>query len=104
MDVSEGEIEDPNAIAAVIRRRIGAVKGCYDLALKRNPDIKGKVVVKFTIGETGAVVDISIEDNSTGDNGVANCISQRVRNFRFPKPKNGKVTVAYPFILQSSKG
>lgn len=104
VDVSEGEIEDPNAIAAVIRRRIGAVKGCYDLALKRNPDIKGKVVVKFTIGETGAVVDISIEDNTTGDNGVASCISGRVRNFRFPKPKSGKVTVAYPFILQAAKG
>jgi hypothetical protein len=104
LDLEQGEIEDPGAITAVIRRRIGAVKGCYDLALKRNPDTRGKVAVRFTIGETGAVVDISIEENTTGDDGVASCIAARVRQFRFPKPKSGKVTVAYPFILTASKG
>ncbi len=104
LEVEQGDIEDPGQIAAVIRRRIGAIKGCYDLALKTNPDIRGKVVVKFSIGETGAVVEISTEENTSGDDGVARCIVSRVRNFRFPKPKGGKVTVSYPFILTASKG
>lgn len=104
LDIEGGEIEDPGQITAVIRRRIGAIKGCYDAALKQNPDIRGKVVVKFTIGETGAVVEISVEENTSGDDSIASCIVSRVRNFRFPKPKGGKVTVSYPFILTASKG
>jgi hypothetical protein len=90
---------DPEAIAQVVRRRIAAMKGCYERALRRNPDLQGKITVRFTIGPTGAVVDAAVESNEMGDPGAAECVVGRLRGFRFPKPAGGSVTVIYPFIF-----
>jgi outer membrane biosynthesis protein TonB len=101
-EVEGGEVDAEVVVKAISRRR-SAILDCYERALKRNPDLKGKVTIKFTIGPTGAVVEISAPGNTTGDSEVAACIVSRVRGFRFPKPKpeGSSVTVEYPFILQS---
>jgi TonB family protein len=100
----EGGSLDPDKIAVVVKRRLAAVKGCYEKQLNRNPDLRGKITVRFTIGPTGAVVDISTESNTMGDDEVAQCIMNRMRGWRFPKPEGGSVTVSYPFIFTTSKG
>lgn len=102
-EVESGSL-DPAAIAAVVRRRLAAIKGCYERSLNRNPDLQGKITIRFTIGPTGAIVDISAESNTMGDDGVAQCIISRMRGWRFPKPEGGSVTVSYPFIFTAVKG
>lgn len=99
----EGGTLDPNAISSVVRRRLAAVKQCYERQLNRNPDLRGKITVRFTIGATGAVVDISVEANTMGDDEVAQCIVGRMRGWRFPKPEGGSVTVSYPFIFTAKQ-
>jgi TonB family protein len=99
----EGGSLDPAKISSVVRRRLAAIKGCYERSLRRNPDLQGKISVRFTIGPTGAVVEISVESNTMGDEEVARCIVSVMRGWRFPKPEGGSVTVAYPFIF-TAKG
>ena len=41
--------------------------------LKRNPSLKGKLVLEVTVGENGRVADIFVADNAL-NNAVANCI------------------------------
>jgi len=98
---SGGKIEK-KAVSRVLRRRSGAVKRCYEKALKRNEGVNGKLVVKFQIGSAGRITRIKVVKNGTGDSGVASCITSAMKGWRFPIPEGGPVTFSFPFIL--SKG
>ena len=91
---------DGGAIKKVFKKRMKAIRYCYEKALKRNDSLKGKVKIKFTIGPAGRVTDIKVTKNSTGDGSVGDCIKKKVKSWRFPKPEGGSVTVSYPFLLE----
>ena len=93
---------DGSAVTKVFRRRAKAFKTCYERRLKVNPNLSGKVVLRFTIGTAGRITSISIASNSTGDSAVGSCITSKVRGWRFTPPENGAVTFTYPIVL--SKG
>ncbi len=92
----------PNAITKVVKRRAGAVKSCYERQLKRNPKLKGKVVVQFEILQSGRVGKTKIVKNTTRDPAVGDCIKKQVKRWRFPKPDGGSVTVSFPFLFAPS--
>lgn len=98
----DGEL-DPNIVAKEVRSRIGAVKACYERALKRNPNLSGKVVVHWTITAAGTVSSVDIEQDTLGDNEVSSCIKSLVARWRFPAPSGGAVEVSFPFLFQSSQ-
>lgn len=93
---------DGAAVTKVFRRRSSAFRACYESRLKVNPNLSGKVVIKFTIGSAGRITNISVSSNSTGDSTVGSCIIGKVRRWRFSPPENGSVTFTYPIVL--SKG
>src|SRR5581483_9643502 len=61
---------DPNVVANTIRSRKGAIIACYEKALKRNPNLAGKVQLRFTISSVGKVAAADIENNTLGDDEV----------------------------------
>ncbi|HXU73721.1 MAG TPA: AgmX/PglI C-terminal domain-containing protein [Polyangia bacterium] len=94
---------DPSVIAKEIRSRLGAIKACYEAGLKRNPNIGGKVQLRFEISSVGKVTSAEIENDTMHDDEVASCITSRVKTWRFPAPAGGSVQFSYPFIFQASK-
>ncbi len=86
-------------IMDTLRRRMGGVKACYEKRLKRNPELKGKVVVRFVIAAGGSVIEAEVVENTTGDSDLAACIAQSVRVIRFPPAEGSETTVTYPIIL-----
>ncbi|MCU1279937.1 MAG: putative abductin-like protein, partial [bacterium] len=94
---------DPSIIAKEIRSRLGAVKACYEAGLKRNPNIGGKLQLRFEISSVGKVTSADIENDTMHDEEVASCIKARVITWRFPAPAGGSVQFSYPFIFQASK-
>jgi hypothetical protein len=94
---------DPSVIAREIRGRLGAIKACYEAGLKRNPNIGGKLQLRFEISTVGKVTSAEIENDSMHDDEVASCIKSRVMTWRFPAPSGGSVQFSYPFIFQASK-
>lgn len=93
---------DPNIVAKEVRSRLAAIKGCYERALKRNPNLSGKIQVHWTITPAGTVTGIDIENDSLGDPEVASCIKSLVSRWRFPAPAGGAVEVSFPFVFQSA--
>lgn len=91
---------DKSAVESVFRRRMSAIRVCYERSLKVNPDVQGKVTIRFTIGRAGTITDIQVTENSTGDAAIGTCIAQKVRAWRFSPPDEGEVTFSYPFLLQ----
>jgi outer membrane biosynthesis protein TonB len=91
---------DQGKLGAFVRARMGLIKACYENALKRNPQLKGKISIRFTILETGGLSDVSTAQNSLGSAEVAACIMNTMRSWRTQFRPSGPVTVEYPFVFQ----
>lgn len=98
----DGEL-DPGIVAKEVRSRLGAVKACYERALKRNPRLSGKIVLHWTITAAGTVTAVETETDTMGDNEVTGCIRSLIARWRFPAPSGGSVEVSFPFVFQSSQ-
>jgi TonB family protein len=94
---------DREALARYIKARLTAIRGCYEKELKRNPTLKGKVVVRFNITPAGRAGDIRIEENSVGSSEVGECIASLMRSWVFPFKPPDEVAVQYPFLFTASQ-
>jgi hypothetical protein len=90
---------DQGKLGAFVRARMGLIKACYENALKRNPSLRGKLSIRFTILETGGIADIAVALNSLGSSEVASCITNTMRTWRTQFRPEGPVTVEYPFVF-----
>ncbi|HVE87345.1 MAG TPA: AgmX/PglI C-terminal domain-containing protein, partial [Myxococcales bacterium] len=90
---------DRDALARYVKARLKAIQNCYEKELKRNPSLKGKVMVRFTITRQGRTGDIDIEENTMGNEAVASCIRTVIRSWIFPFKPDDDVPVSYPFVF-----
>jgi hypothetical protein len=95
---------DRETIARVIRSQLGQIRYCYERQLSANPDLYGKIMVRFTIGAAGSVVAQTIGATSLNNAMVEGCILRRIAGWQFPTPKGGtNVLVTYPFLFKSTR-
>ncbi len=92
---------DRNVINRVVRRHMRQIRHAYERALKSEPNLSGKVAVKFTIGPNGAVTAATATGSAPAR--LRNDIARIVRRWRFPASGNS-VTVTYPFVFSSTGG
>lgn len=90
---------DKQSVSAVFRRRAGAIRHCYEKRLKVVSELSGKLRVMFTIGPAGRITNIVIQSNTTGDSALASCITSRIKEWPFPRPKGGAVTFVRTIVL-----
>ena len=94
---------DREIIAQYIKTQLGQILYCYERQLSANPDLYGKVAVKFTISGTGQVETQTINDTTLKSAPVEGCILSKVAKWKFPEPRGGtKVLVTYPFLFKST--
>jgi outer membrane biosynthesis protein TonB len=94
---------DREVIAEFIRRNIGHILYCYERSLSANPNLFGKVSVRFVIGATGQVQTQKIGESTLRDNRVEGCILDKISQWKFPTPKGGvQVSVNYPFLFKTT--
>jgi len=97
-EIDSAEI-DQGKLGAFVRARMGLIKTCYENALKRNPNLKGKLTIRFTILETGGLSDITVVLNTVNSPEIAACITGTMRSWRTQFRPSGPVTVEYPFVF-----
>ena len=94
---------DREVIAQYIKSQLGQILYCYERQLSANPDLYGKVAVKFTIAGTGQVETQAINQTTLKSVPVEGCILGKIAKWKFPEPKGGtKVVVTYPFLFKST--
>jgi TonB family protein len=93
---------DRDALGRYVRGRVKSIVACYEKELKRNPSLKGKVVVTWTITPGGRSSGVEIEENSMGSDAVSACIRTVIRSWVFPFKPESEVTVSYPFVFTPS--
>ncbi|WP_164006892.1 AgmX/PglI C-terminal domain-containing protein [Pyxidicoccus trucidator] len=97
-DVESSDV-DRAALARYVRSRLKSIQSCYEKELKRNPNLKGKVVVRFVIKPSGRAGEIEIEENTLGSEAVGSCIRTTIRNWAFPFKPDSDTAVSYPFVF-----
>ncbi len=97
-DIESGQV-DREKLMAYVRARRPAIVNCYEKELKRNPSLKGKVVVRFSITPAGRTSEIDIEENTLGNEAVSSCIRTVIRGWVFPFKPEGDTSVAFPFVF-----
>jgi hypothetical protein len=90
----------PEVIRRIVRQNYGRFRLCYEQGLGRNPNLEGRVTVRFVIGRDGAVSNVSNGGSDLPDSNVVNCVVKAFYGLSFPKPEGGIVTVQYPIMLQ----
>ncbi len=90
---------DQNELAGFVRQHKAEIQQCYEKELKRAPTLAGKVVVLFSITPSGHTSAIDIEENTLGNEAVANCLEATIRGWLLPFRPVSDVPVAYPFVF-----
>ncbi|MBX7078810.1 MAG: AgmX/PglI C-terminal domain-containing protein [Nannocystaceae bacterium] len=93
---------DKDIIRRIVRAHINEVRHCYNQGLVKDPNLKGRVAIQFTIGPSGNVPVAVVQESSIKDTSVGQCIAKAVKRWTFPKPDGGgNVVVTYPFVLEA---
>jgi hypothetical protein len=93
---------DKGDIAAGMAKRAGQFRFCYEKELQQNPELKGKVTLKFTIGLDGKLQGSPAIGPATLDNElVQRCILKTAEKLSFKPPDGGVCVVNWPFNFVS---
>lgn len=86
-------------IQRIVRQNFGRFRMCYENGLRSNPELAGRVAVRFVIDRQGAVSLTSDGGSDLADKGVVGCVVSGFGNLSFPAPADGMVTVTYPLVF-----
>jgi len=91
---------DHSIVVAGIRRQLRGVQRCYEGFLRTQPDLGGKVTVRFTLVEAGRNTHARATENTTGHEGLAQCVLNAITEIHFERyPTGGAVEFSYPFVF-----
>ena len=88
---------DTKMVDFVIFNKKEEIRSCYNSALRKNPGLSGNMTISWKILLSGKASDIVVVESSVHDKNLISCLESRLLVWNFPKPKNGFVTVTYPF-------
>jgi len=89
----------PEVIQRIVRQNFGRFRLCYENGLRNNPNLQGRVAVRFVIGRDGAVSNVGNGGSDMPDGGVVSCVVRAFYGLSFPQPEGGIVTVVYPIMF-----
>jgi outer membrane biosynthesis protein TonB len=95
-----GDTRTTEAIGQVVKANRKEARACYEHALKQRNDLRGNLVIHFTLTPSGKVktAGVNQERSTLSDPGVAACVIEVIRGLDFPASSRGReTTVNYPF-------
>jgi hypothetical protein len=101
---AEAELEDAldkESVGWVVEQQKAQLRYCYELALIRQPELQGRIALRWSIEPDGSVAGAEVEASTIGDRELLRCIVARVSRWTFPAPLGGgEVIVRYPVLLR----
>ena len=94
-----GGYRSNESLLSVVRRYAPGIQFCYDNELKKNPGLRGKLVVAITVLASGEVSDATVVENSLGSNAVSQCVLSQIRGWHFPAIPTGVTSFRAPFVF-----
>jgi hypothetical protein len=88
-----------DVVQGVVRKSFAGFRACYENGMRTNPNLAGRVTVKFVIDRSGSVATAQDGGSEMTDPTVVGCVVRGFGNLSFPQPEGGMVTVVYPIIF-----
>ncbi|MFN3198205.1 MAG: AgmX/PglI C-terminal domain-containing protein [Bradymonadia bacterium] len=100
---------DIESVKQALTRQAVQLQYCYERSLRRNPHLRGDVVLQWIISADGRVSEARVTEESLGEASIVSCLASKMRRLRFdpvPKPLDGgshQCTIEARFIFQPSE-
>lgn len=91
----------PAQVREITGHKIGAIKRCYKVVLRREPTQFGTVTVDMHVNSSGSVGDAWIGLSSLGNERLESCILTALKKLKFPPRKRAKL-VSVSLLLSTS--
>jgi len=98
-DAADDWGRDTASLMAVVQRYKAGVKFCYDNALKKTPQLNGKITLQMDIAASGRITTLNVASDSIGNLPLQKCIRAQVQNWRFAKVDGGTVRFTLPLVF-----
>ncbi|RMD87651.1 MAG: energy transducer TonB [Calditrichaeota bacterium] len=72
---------NPDDLQAIIMKHNSAIQYCYEKELKRNPDLKGKLMLRIIITPQGTVKSVKIISSTLNNRRVERCVVNRIKRW-----------------------
>lgn len=89
----------PEVIQRIVRQNHGRFRLCYENALRQNPNLMGRVNVRFEIRTDGSVGNVRDAESTIESAEMRSCVLRAFTLLNFPEPSGGIVTVTYPLVF-----
>lgn len=93
----------PAWVRDMIRKRVRGylpeLEGVYTEAIRRNPEIRGKMLIRFRIDPEGKIRQADPAEESLGDAAFVSAVLGKVRRWTFEPTGGRSVEVLYPFVF-----
>ncbi len=96
---SRGQYRSNESLLSVVRRYAPGIRYCYDNELKKNPGLRGKLVVNLTVLANGKVSDVFVVEDNMGSPAVTNCVLSQIHSWQFPSIPQGTTSFKTPFVF-----
>jgi len=87
------------ALLSVVRRYAPGIQFCYDNELKKNPGLRGKLVISLTVLANGTVSEALVVDDGLRSKAITSCVLAQIRGWQFPAIPEGTITFKTPFVF-----
>lgn len=87
------------SVRGVMLSYTGRLTYIYNKYLKKNPELRGKIVVEVTIEADGSVSSAKVAASDVGNPEFEREILNFVRKWKYPAIDEGTVTVSYPLFF-----
>ncbi len=96
-DGAGGAARSEEEIRKIMEQHKGAIYSIYNRALRQNPALQGKMVVKLVIDPGGRIVEASLVSSELGDAALESKILQRIKLITFPASNVARTTLNQTF-------
>lgn len=87
-------------INRVIAARRGAVSTCFEVSLRAQENLGGKIEFELTVEPSGKVSRVNVATTAFSGSRLGSCIAKKIKGWRFPTFEGPAQQIVVPFILQ----
>lgn len=91
-------------VDALFKRAQGRVRACYEIGLKRHPDLRGRILFDLEVDKRGTAERVVVRSSTLSDREVVACVREVLRGLKYPRPADGRSAVIhFPLTLMSAQ-
>ncbi|MFO0757018.1 MAG: VIT domain-containing protein [Byssovorax sp.] len=94
----------PEVLQRITRQNFGRFRLCYENGLRNNPNLMGRVQVRYVIGRDGSLVQVQNGGSDMPDSAVVACVVRGFYGLSFPMPEDRGLVTATQNLLFAPDG